>query len=116
MEISVYRKNPGWNVMIDEAIVTNIRVPNPEPEYDKTHDLPPGETMWIEHAVEGFDSSIRRRVFKGDGSPLLFEGVPMDLTLRSSYLASRDRYQVGVPKTEPLDTPYDPPDKKPEGD
>jgi vancomycin resistance protein YoaR len=115
VEISLFGKDPGWNVVIDDAIVTNIRVPDPKPAYDKTHDLEPGVKRFIEHAAEGFDSSIRRRVFDSSGAPLLYDGRPMDLTLRSSYLASRDRYQVGVPKTEPLDTPYVP-EEKDEGD
>jgi vancomycin resistance protein YoaR len=110
LEISVYGKDPGWNVVIDDPIITNIRVPDPKPAYDKTYDLAPGTTRLIEHAAEGFDSAIRRRVFDGNGAPVLYDGVPMDLTLRSSYLASRDRYQVGVPEGEPLGTPYIPPE------
>ena len=111
LEVSLFGKDPGWNVVIDDPIITNIRVPDPKPAYDKTHDLVPGTQLFIEHATEGFDSAIRRRVFASDGAPLLFNGVPMDLTLRSSYLASRDRFQVGVPETEPLDTPYIPADE-----
>ena len=110
LQIALYGKDPGWKISIDEPIITNIRVPNPKPAYDKTHDLRPGTTLMIEHAVEGFDATIRRRVFDRNGNPVIFEGKPMDLQLRSSYLASRDRYQVGVPKTEPLDTPYVPAD------
>jgi vancomycin resistance protein YoaR len=108
LEISLYGKDPGWNIVIDDPIVTNIRVPDPKPAYDKTHDLPAGQLLLIEHAADGFDASIRRRVFDSSGAPLRYNDTPMDLTLRSSYLASRDRYQVGVPASEPLDTPYVP--------
>lgn len=110
LEVAIYGKNPGWNVVIDDPIITNIRVPNPKPAYDKTHDLAPGKMNLIEHATEGFDAAIRRRVFSSTGAPVIFQGSPMDLTLRSSYQAARDRYQVGVPKNEPLDTPYVPED------
>ncbi|MFN8513355.1 MAG: VanW family protein [Thermomicrobiales bacterium] len=109
LQISLYGKDPGWNVVIDDPIITNIRVPDPKPAYDKTHDLVPGAKLLIEHAAEGFDASIRRRVYDKNGAPVLYDGAPMDLTLRSSYLASRDRYQIGVPENEPLDTPYVPP-------
>ncbi len=111
LQVALYGKDPGWKVVIDDPIITNIRVPNPKPAYDKTHDLIPGTTLMIEHAVEGFDALIRRRVFDGNGNPIIFQGKPLDVQLRSSYQASRDRYQVGVPKTEPLDTPYVPADE-----
>jgi vancomycin resistance protein YoaR len=110
LEVSLYGKDPGWNVEIDDPIITNIRVPDPKPAYDKTHDLAPGVTLLVEHAVEGFDATIRRRVFDSNGKPVMYDGTPMDLTLRSSYQASRDRWQVGVPASESLETPYVPPD------
>lgn len=111
LEISIYGTDPGWTVEIDDPIITNIRVPDPKPAYEKTHDLAPGAMLLIEHAAEGFDAAIRRRVYNADGSPLLYNGAPMDLTLRSTYLASRDRYQVGVPESESVDTPYVPADE-----
>jgi hypothetical protein len=82
--------------------------PDHAPVYDKTYDLPVGQTLPIEHATEGFVASIRRQVFDKSGKPVLYNGTPMDTTFKSNYLPSRNRFQVGVPKGTPLDTPYVP--------
>jgi vancomycin resistance protein YoaR len=110
LQVALYGKDPGWKVSIDDPIITNVRVPNPKPAYEKTYDLQPRTILMIEHSVEGFDATIRRRVFDSKGNPVIYQGKPMDVQLKSSYQASRDRYQVGVPKGEPLDTPYVPAD------
>lgn len=106
--VTLYGKNPGWTVKIDEPVITNVEEPDPKPLYDKTYDLPVGQTLPIEHAVEGFSAAIRRRVFDKNGNLIVFNGNQMDTSFRSNYLPSSNRYQVGVPKSEPLDTPYVP--------
>lgn len=109
LDIALYGKNPGWRVEIDDPVITNVRTPDPKPAYEKTHDLIPGTKLMIEHATEGFDAAIRRRVYDKAGNLVVFNGpngpVKMDFTFRSSYLASRDRWQVGVPDDEPLTGP-----------
>lgn len=106
--ITLFGKNPGWTVQIDDPVISNVEEPDQEPIYEKTHDLPVGQTLYIEHATEGFTAAIRRQVFDKNGKLVVFNGSPMDTTFRSNYHASANRYQVGVPASEPLDTPYYP--------
>ena len=101
--ITLYGKDPGWNVQVDDPIISNVTEPNPAPINEKTHDLPVGSKLMIEHATAGFTSSIRRTVTGPDGKLITFNGSPMDTTFKSNYLPSRDRYQVGVPKSEPIE-------------
>lgn len=101
--VNVYGKNPGWNVKIDGPEISNIIEPDPVPVYEKTHDLPVGSEQMIEHKADGFTAAIRRQVFDSKGNLVQFNGKGMDTTFKSNYLPSRDRYQVGVPKNQPLD-------------
>ena len=95
--IALYGKDPGWQVVIDEPVITNIRKADPKPVREKTHTLPPGQEVQVETATDGFDAAIRRRVLDGNGKVLL------DTTFKSSYQPSRNVTLVGVPPDEPLD-------------
>ena len=97
VRIALYGKDPGWRVIIDEPVITNIRKADPTPVMEKTHTLPPGQEVVVEHATDGFDAAIRRRVVDGNGKVLL------DTTFKSSYLPSRNVKMVGVPPEEPAD-------------
>lgn len=101
--ITLYGKDPGWDVQVADPTISNVIEPDQTPVYEKTHDLPVGAQVPIEHATAGFTSAIRRQVFGADGQLITFNGTPMDTTFKSNYLPSRDRYQVGVPKSEPVD-------------
>lgn len=106
LTIALFGDDPGWAVQIDEPMITNVRAAEPRPIYEKTHDLPVGELRYIEHAADGFDATLRRRVFTADGALVVYvspggDRYEMDSTFTSSYLAARDRYQVGVPTTVP---------------
>ena len=95
--IALYGQDPGWDVRIDEPLITNPRPADPTPRIERTHDLPPGEELAIEHAVDGFDAANRTVVTARDGALL------RDVTFRSSYVPSRNVTQVGVPADEPLE-------------
>ncbi len=101
--IELYGKDPGWNVEINGPEITNIIEPDPQPVTEKTYDLPVGEKLMIEHAASGFTSTVNRKVFDSKGNLVIFNGKGMDSTFKSNYLPSRDRYQIGVPKSTPLD-------------
>jgi vancomycin resistance protein YoaR len=101
--VTLYGKDPGWTVNVDDPIISNVTQPNPTPINEKTHDLPVGSSLMIEHATAGFTSSIHRTVIGQDGKVVTFNGTPMDTTFKSNYLPSRDRYQVGVPQSVPVD-------------
>jgi len=100
--VTLYGKDPGWNVQVDDPVIANVTAPDPAPITEKTHDLPVGSKLMIEHATAGFTSSIHRTVTGPNGKLITFNGAPMDTTFKSNYLPSRDRYQVGVPKSEPI--------------
>jgi vancomycin resistance protein YoaR len=106
LTISLFGTDPGWDVRIDEPAISNVRPADPKPIYDNTHDLPPGETRYIEHAADGFDVALRRRVVDGAGNLVVYtapsgQRYEMDTTFTSSYFPARDRYQVGVPPDVP---------------
>ena len=101
--ITLYGKDPGWTVNVDDPIISGVTQPDPTPINEKTHDLPVGSKLMIEHATAGFTATIHRTVLGTDGKVLQFNGNPMDTDFKSNYLPSRDRYQVGVPKSEPAD-------------
>ncbi len=101
--VTLYGKDPGWDVQVDDPVISNVAAPSLTPVYEKTHDLPVGSQLPIEHAVEGFTSSIHRTVTGPDGKVITFNGTPMDRDFKSNYLPSSNRIQVGVPKGEPID-------------
>lgn len=103
VSIKIYGKDPGWDVQIDGPTIGNVVEPDPAPIDEKTHDLPVGQRLMIEHASDGFNATIRRQVFDSNGKLVVFNGKGMDTTFKSNYLPSRNRYQVGVPKSEPAD-------------
>lgn len=94
--IALHGTNPGWQVQIDPPVISNERKADPTPVIEKTHDLPPGQRLEVEHAVDGFDAANHIVVRDGAGNVL------RDVTFRSSYVPSRNVTQVGVPKNEPL--------------
>ena len=98
VRIAIYGRDPGWTVTIDSPVITNARPADPKPAIEKTHDLPPGEQLPIEHAVDGFDAANHIRVTDKSGALL------RDVTFRSSYVPSQNVVQVGVPASEPTDS------------
>lgn len=103
VSVALYGTDPGWNIVIDDPVIANVVKPDPTPVTEKTHDLPVGQKLMIEHAADGFTSAIHRQVFDATGKLITFNGTPMDTVFKSAYLPSRDRYQIGVPKSVPLD-------------
>jgi vancomycin resistance protein YoaR len=104
VRIAIYGTDPGWTVQVDGPVITNIKQPDPKPVYERTHAIPAGQTLYIEHAAAGFDAAIHRRVTDKSGNVVLYDNQPLDTTFKSSYTSSRDRYQVGIPASEPEKT------------
>ncbi|MGN6810880.1 MAG: VanW family protein [Thermomicrobiales bacterium] len=98
VRIAMYGRDPGWTVTIDPPVITNVRPADPKPVIEKTHDLPPGQQLPIEHAVDGFDA-VNHIVVKGKSGAVL-----RVVTVRSSYVPSQNVVQVGVPANEPTDS------------
>lgn len=74
----------GWDVDVRQPVITNVEQPDAERIYTESEELPRGEELQVETAMEGFDASIQRIVRDSDGQ------VIEDKTLESSFLASRN--------------------------
>lgn len=85
----VWGTNPGWDVQINEPVITNVRPASQEMVYEQSDQLPAGQTAFVEHAEDGFDASIQRIVRK-DGQ------VIEDRTFSSSYAPARNVTLVGT--------------------
>ncbi|MBA2470225.1 MAG: VanW family protein [Chloroflexia bacterium] len=76
--------DPGWVVDVAEPVVTDVVKPSETMIYTDSPELPRGEELQVEHAREGFTSTITRTVRDGDGN------VIDEYVLESTYAASRD--------------------------
>jgi vancomycin resistance protein YoaR len=79
----VWGTNPGWDVEVTGPEITNVVSPGTEMTYADSPELPAGQELQVEHAQEGFDTSIHRVVSK-DGE------VIDDYVLESSFAPSRN--------------------------
>jgi len=91
VRIAVYGRDPGWTVAVADPAIGNPRPTDPAPVREKTHDLPPGEELAVEHAVDGFDAANRVRVTDRAGV------LVREATFLSTYYPSRNVVRVGVP-------------------
>jgi vancomycin resistance protein YoaR len=57
---------PNWRVEVDPPIITNVKTAPQEPVYEASDTIPDGSLLRIEHASDGFDAKIVRRVYVGD--------------------------------------------------
>lgn len=75
--------DPGWDVQVDDPVITNIVRASTEMNYTDSPELPEGQTLLVESADDGFDVAITRRVVD-DGKVILED------TTRSSFSPSRN--------------------------
>jgi vancomycin resistance protein YoaR len=64
--VQLYGTAPNWRVEIDQPVITNERPADQKIVYEPSDTIPVGSTRSIEHAQDGFDASITRRVIQGD--------------------------------------------------
>jgi len=76
--------DPGWEIQVAEPVITNVVKPSATMIYTDSPELPRGEELQVEHAREGFTSTITRIVRDGDGD------IVDEYVLSSTYAASRD--------------------------
>jgi vancomycin resistance protein YoaR len=79
----VWGTNPGWDIEVTGPEITNVVNPGTEMTYADSPELPTGQELQVEHAQEGFDTSIHR-VVSMDGE------VIDDYVLESSFAPSRN--------------------------
>lgn len=94
--IALRGADPGWTVTNDQPVISNIRPADPTVTYEKTHDLPVGQTVTIETAEDGFDALQHTVVTDKTGKVL------RDKSFKSSYAPAQALVQTGVPANEPL--------------
>ena len=57
---------PSWRVEVDPPLVTNVKAAPQDPVYQASDTIPDGSLRRIEHASDGFNAKIVRRVYVGD--------------------------------------------------
>jgi vancomycin resistance protein YoaR len=81
VDFSLWGTNPGWDVKVDDPVVTNVAKADTAMQYEKSDQLAAGTSVLVEHAEDGFDAKVHRQVLKNGQ-------VVDDLTLNSHYLPS----------------------------
>lgn len=66
LSANLYGAPLPWRVEVDPPVVTNVVTADPTIHYQETDTLPSGSQRAIEHAQDGFDVTVTRRVIQGD--------------------------------------------------
>lgn len=83
VEAKIVGSDPGWEVEVDQPVISNLVRAESEMNYTDSPELERGETLLVESAEDGFDVAITRRVLD-DGKVILED------TTRSSFSPSRN--------------------------
>ncbi len=85
---ALYGKKPTWQVKVDPPIIENVVKTSTETVKDEDPTKPVGWSLWVEHAEDGFKSTIVRTVTDG--------GDKRVLRLISEYRPSHNVLRVGT--------------------
>lgn len=85
----LYSTKPTWKVTVDPPKITNVQKADFKMVIQEDPTLPAGQTILVEHAVDGFDAEIVRRVQEGTQEPRV-------LKLTSRYVPSNNVTLVGT--------------------
>lgn len=80
---------PSWQVQVDPPTITNVQKADQKTVQQEDPTLPAGQRIWVERAVDGFDSEIVRRVTNPGEEPRTLRVV-------SRYLPSSNVVLVGT--------------------
>jgi len=86
--------DPEWEIDVPEPEITDVIAPDDEMVYYDSTELPRGEELQVEHAREGFTSTIARTVRDADGA------VVDEYAYESTYSASRNTTLRGTRDAE----------------
>ncbi len=89
LNFALWGSPTGWEVIIDQPVITNIKPASQEMVYEQSADMPAGTSTFVEHAEDGFDAAIHR-VVKKDGQ------VIDERTFISTYAPARNVTLVGT--------------------
>jgi vancomycin resistance protein YoaR len=82
--------DPGWDIKINDPVISDIVQPEGGMIFTETPELPKGQELQVEHAREGFTATIKRVVRDSDGD------LVDEYSYSSEYSASRDRTLRGT--------------------
>ncbi|HYI16134.1 MAG TPA: VanW family protein, partial [Thermomicrobiales bacterium] len=89
VHFELWGTNPGWEVQVGQPVITNHQTASQEMVYEQTDQLPTGQSVFVEHAEDGFTATIHRTVRK-DGQ------VIEERDFVSSYAPARNVTLVGT--------------------
>jgi vancomycin resistance protein YoaR len=89
LTFEIWGTNPGWEIIVDQPVITNYKPASQEMVYEYSDELPAGQSVFVEHAEAGFDAAIHR-VVKKDGQ------VIDEKTFISTYEPARNVTLVGT--------------------
>lgn len=103
LTVELWGTNQGWQVEVDDPVISNVVKADPTMVFQPSDQLGPGEQIYVEHAEDGFSAAIHRVVKDRDGN------VIDDTTFNSYYQPSRNVTLVGptvvVPPAAPTPAP-----------
>ena len=68
LTVEVWGTNQGWQVQVDNPVITNVVKADPTPVRQTNEQLQPGEEVIVERAQDGFTATIRRVVTDQNGT------------------------------------------------
>ncbi len=89
LTVELWGTSQGWQVQVDDPVISNVVRADPTMVYQPSDQLGPGEQIYVEHAEDGFSAAIHRVVKDKDGN------VIDDTTFNSYYQPSRNVTLVG---------------------
>ena len=87
--VEIWGTHQGWTVTGEDPIIENVVKADPTMVRQASADVPPGQSVVVEHAQDGFTATIHRTVTAANGEQI------DDLWLTSYYLPSRNVTLVG---------------------
>ena len=92
LTVQLYGTNPHWQIKVNGPTITNIVKTDPKPREETNDKLPQGRRIMVEHAQDGFTSTIERTVLDQNGNTL------DHWTITNNYLPSHNTYVTGTGK------------------
>jgi vancomycin resistance protein YoaR len=102
LTVQLYGTNPNWQIKVNGPKITNIVKTDQTPREQTNDKLPQGRRVMVEHAQDGFTSTIERTVLDQNGNTL------DHWTITNNYLPSHNTYVTGTGKDVPTPTPAAP--------
>lgn len=93
--VQIYGVKTGWQIKVNGPVITDVVKTDPTPREETSDKLPEGRRVMVEHAQDGFTSTIERIVLDKNGTEL------DRWTTKNTYLPSHNTYVLGTGKAVP---------------